>query len=143
MSGSNCVSIFSADDLRGRIIQKVLHRQGMECLIFNRILEAGRTIAQHTPKLVILDTEGCFSEELNHLRNICQTLKHTVAIVLGEPVVMDGFKGPLFQNTLCLPDPLNPELIATRVKELMSQQRKTLTGNDTLEKTLKKFLNLA
>ena len=137
------VSVFSTDDLRGKILQKVLNRHGLECLIFNRILEAGDTIAQQAPKVVIFDTESCFSEELNHLRNICQTLRHTVAIVLGEAVVIDGFKGSLFRKTLCLPDPLNPELIATRVKELVSQKRKTNTGNDTLENTLKKFLNLA
>jgi hypothetical protein len=143
VSDSNCVSIFSADDLRGRIIQKVLNRHGLECPIFNRILEAGGKIAQLAPKVVIFDTESCFSEELNHLRNLCQTLKHTVAIVLGEAVVVDGFKGPLFRRTLCLPDPLNPEFIANRVKELVSQKNNTLTGNETLEKTLKKFLNLA
>ena len=143
MSGSDNVSIFSADDLRGRIIQKVLNRHGLECLIFNRILEAGGTIAQNAPKVVILDTEGCFSEELNHLRNTCQTLKRSAAIVLGEAVVIDGFRGPPFRKALCLPDPLSPDLIATRVKELLSQKKKTFTGNETLEKTLKKFLNLA
>jgi hypothetical protein len=115
----------------------------VECLIFNRILEAGETIARQAPKVVIFDTESCFSEELNHMRNLCQTLADTVAIVLGEAVVIDGFKGPLFQKTLCLPDPLNPELIATRIKELVSQEPKTLTGNEPLETTLKKFLNLA
>ena len=105
--------------------------------------EAGGAIAQHVPKVVIFDTESCFSEELNHLRNICQTLKHTVAIVLGEAVVIERFKGPLTRRTLCLPDPINPELIATKVKELVSRKKKTITGSDTLEKNLKKFLNLA
>ena len=140
---SDKVSVFSADDLRGKIVEKVLNRNGFECLIFNRILEAGGAIAQHAPKVVIFDTESCFSEELNHLKNICQTLKHTVAIVLGEGVVIDRFKGPLIRKTLCLPDPLNPELIATKVKELVAQKKKRLNGSDTLEKTLKKFLNLA
>ena len=140
---SDSVSVFSADDLRGKIIQKVLNRNGLECRIFNRILEAGGTIDQQSPKVVILDTESCFSEELNHLRNLCQTLKNTVAIVLGESVVIDGFQGSLFRKTLCLPDPLNPELIAMRVKEVVSQKRTTSTENDSLENTLKRFLNLA
>jgi DNA-binding response OmpR family regulator len=141
---SDSVSLFSADDLRGKIIQKVLNRNGLECRIFTRILEAGGTIAQQSPKVVILDTESCFSEELNHLRNLCHTLKNTVAIVLGESVVLDGFKCSLFRKTLCLPDPLNPELIAMRVKEVVSQKSKTpAEKNDSLENTLKRFLNLA
>jgi hypothetical protein len=97
------------------------------------------TIARLTPKIVILDTEDCFAAEINHLRSICQTLKHAVAFVLGDAAVVDRFKG---RKTLCLPDPIDPELIAEKAKEIISQQKKRSAGSDTLEKTLKKFLNL-
>ena len=137
------VFVFSADELRGKILNKVLDRNGFECLIFNRILEAGGEIAQHAPEVVIFDTESCFSEEINHLRNICRTLAPTVAMVLGEAAVIDRFKGPRTRKALCLPDPLDPQLIATKVKEIISQQQqKRHVWSDTLEKTLKKFLNI-
>lgn len=138
---SQSVLIFSAGELRGKIIRKVLNRHGFECLIFNRILEAGAAISEHSPKVVIFDTEGCFSEEINHLRNLCRKLKHTFAIVLGEAVLLEGFGGHFSRKVFCMPDPLDPELIREKVGEAISQKKKCV-GCDALEKTLKRFLNL-
>ena len=146
---SSRVLVFSADELRGKIINKVLDRNGFECLIFNRFLEAGGVIARHAPEVVIFDTENCFSEEINHLRNICRSLEHDSAIVLGKSAVIDRFEGPLTREALCIPDPIDPELIAAKVKEKISQPKKkkkegwrTHTGSDSLEKIMKHFLNL-
>ena len=139
---SDKVLVFSADELRGKIIKKVLNRNGFECLLFNQILEAGGAIAQHVPPVVVFDTESCFSEEINRLENICRTLKRAVAIVLGKAVIIERFKGRSFRRTLCLPDPFDPELIAVKVDETISQKKKRCAGSNTLEKTLKSFLNI-
>ena len=138
---SDKVLVFSADELRGKIVKKVLNRNGFECLLFNQMLEAGGAIAQHAPPVVVFDTESCFSEEINRLRKICRTLKRAVAIVLGEAVVIERFKGRPFRKSLCLPDPFDPELIAVKVDEIISQKKRRV-GSDTLEKTLKSFLNI-
>ena len=141
---SSRVLVFSADELRGKIIRKVLDRNGFECLIFNRILETVDDIVQHSPEVAIVDTERCFSEEINHLRNICQTLKREAVIVLGKETVIDRFKGPRMRKVLCLSDPLDPELIALKIKEIVSRKKKKwkLTDSDRLEKTLKHLLHL-
>ncbi len=140
---ASTILVFSTDQLRGNIIKKILNRNGFEFLFFNRILEAGDAIARHTPGIVIFDTDSCFLEETNHLRNLCQTLEHTVTILLGETVVIDRFEGPFTRRDLCLPDPFDPELIITKVKEIISlQEEKRSAENDTLEKDLKHFLNL-
>lgn len=138
---SDSVLLFTADDIRGKIINKVLNRNGLECQIFSQVLDAGGQIAKHAPKVVIVDTENCFSEEINRLRNMCRQLRHTVAIVLGEASVVERFDGPLMPKTLCLADPFDPELIAAKIKEITSQKKRR-TGGDSLENTLKKFLNL-
>ena len=141
---SSRVLVFSADELRGKIIRKVLDRNGFECLVFNRILETGDEVVQHSPEVVIVDTERCFSEEINHLKNICQTLKHETVIVLGKETVIDRFKGPRMRKVLCLSDPLDPELITLKIKEIASMKKKKwkLTDSDRLEKTLKHLLHL-
>ena len=141
---SSRVLVFSADELRGKIIRKVLDRNGFECLIFNRILETGDDIVQHSPEVAIVDTERCFSEEINHLRNICQTLKHAAVIVLGKETVIDRFKGPRMRKVLCLSDPLDPELITSEINNIVSTNKKKwkLTESDGLEKTLKHLLHL-
>ena len=138
------VLVFSADELRGKILRKVLDRNGFECLIFNRILETGDDIVQHSPDVVIIDTEKCFLEEINHLRNICQTLKQVAVIVLGKETVIEQFKGPRLRKVLFLSDPLDPELITSEIKEIVSKKKKkwNLAESDRLEQTLKHLLHL-
>jgi DNA-binding NtrC family response regulator len=138
------VLVFSADELRGKILEKVLVRKGFECLIFNRILEAAEEIAPHSPEVVIVDTERCIPEEINHLRHICQKLKHEMVIVLGKETVIDRFKRPRIRNTLCLCDPIDPELIAAKIEETAAWEKKKwkLTDRDVFEKNLKHLLHL-
>ena len=140
---SSTVLVFSADELRSNIIKTILSRSGFESLFFRRILEAGRAIAQHVPDIVIFDTVGCFAEEINNLRNLCRKQSHPIAIVLGSAAVLERFEGHLIRSDLSLAEPLDPELIITKLRELiMLQVEMSNAENDTLEKDLKHFLNL-
>ncbi|MEE8399041.1 MAG: hypothetical protein V3S89_08545 [Desulfobacterales bacterium] len=124
-------------------MKKILRRIGVESLFFNRILDADSTIAQHAPDMVIFDTNGCFPDEVNHLRNLCQAPEQPAAIVLGDAAVIHSFEGPFIPGDRCLPDPLDPERIVAMVKEMTSDQaRDKVTENDTLEEDLKGLLNL-
>jgi len=137
------VLIFSTDDLRGRITQKILKRSGFEGLLLSKILGARDTIANHAPRVVIFDTYSCFSQEINQIRNLCRTLEHTAVIVLGDASIIDRFEGPGIRKELCLSDPLDPELIASKVKEVFSSKaREQRSETDTLEGNLKRFLKL-
>jgi DNA-binding response OmpR family regulator len=137
------VVIFSTDDLRGGITQKILKRSRFEVLLISTMLGARDAIAKHTPSIVIFDTYGCFSEEINRIRNLCRTLEHTVVIVLGDPSIIDRFEGPGIRKGLCLSDPLDPELIASKVKQVFSSKaREKRSESDTLEGNLKHFLKL-
>lgn len=141
---SSGILVFSADDLRGKILRKVLDRNSFECQVFKRILETGDDIHKHSAAVVIIDTERCFLEEVNHLRNICQSLKDVAVIVLGKETVIDRFKGPRMRKVLCLSDPLDPELIISEIRKIVSgnQRMWKITESDGLEKTLKHLLHL-
>ena len=141
---SSKVLVFSADELRGKILEKVLDRNGFECLVFKRILETGDEIVLHSPAVVIVDTERCFSEEINHLKNICKTLKRETVIVLGKESVINSFKELRIRKALCLYDPIDPELIAVKIEEIISWKKNkwNLTKSDMFEKTLKHLLHL-
>jgi len=119
---SDPVLIFSADELWGGITQKILKRNSFEVLLVSKILGARDTVAKHAPSVVILDTHGCFSEEINQIRNLCRTLEHSAVIVLGDPSTIDRFEELSMRKELCLPDPLDPELIASKVREVFSSK---------------------
>jgi hypothetical protein len=64
-------------------------------------------------------------------------------IVLGDQSIIDRFEGPGIRKELCLSNPLDPELIASKVKEVFSSKaREQRSESDTLEGNLKRFLKL-
>lgn len=95
------------------------------------------------PHLVIFNTDSCFSEEIDHLENLCRTLEHTRAIVLGKAAVIGSFKGPCVGKDRCLSDPFDPDRMLAKVKQLIARQtQEEHTAVDTLENDMKQFLNL-
>jgi DNA-binding response OmpR family regulator len=141
---SHPVLVFSADKIRGGITQRILKRSGFEVLLLSRILGARAAVANHAPRVVIFDTNSCYSDEINHIKNLCRTLDHTNVIVLGDPSVIEGFEGPGLRKELCLSDPMDPELVATRVREVLYRNAKEKTPEkDSLEQDLEQLLKLA
>jgi len=140
---SDLVVIFSTDEIRGGITQEVLKRSGFEALLLPMILGAKDAIAKHAPGVVIFDISSYFSEEVNQIRNLCGTLEHTPVILLGDRSITDRFEGTGIREELFLSDPLDPELIVAKVKEVLSLKVKEKPSeSDTLEEDLKDFLNL-
>lgn len=142
------VIIFSADRLRTGITQKVLKRAGIESLSVNRILAAREAIVDNVPCVVIFDTKGLSLDEINSLRNLCRFFREIAVIVLGDRSIIDTFgvdtfEGEGVQEGCCLADPFDPELIASKVKEILSSKakEKRLHG-DGLKSDLKQFLKL-
>jgi len=62
---SDLVLIFSTDELRGWITQKVLKRSGFEALLLRMILGAKDLIAKHAPGVVIFDVSSCLEKHNN------------------------------------------------------------------------------
>jgi len=140
---SSPVIIFSTDRLRTGITQKVLKRAGIESLSVNRISEAGNAVVDNAPCVVIFDTKGIFPDELNMLKNLCHTLRDTAVLVLGDRSIIDTFVGDGIQKMFYLPDPLDPELIVSKVKDaLCSKTKEQRLQKNGLESDLKQFLKL-
>ena len=140
---SQPVLIFAADELRGKIICKVLKRGNLESLVLKKMLGAGDAILKHAPALVVIDVNSCFPEEIAHLKNLCGVLDHLGIILLGDRAIISGFHGPVIREDLCLLDPLDPVLLVKKVKQVFAEtgQEKGPMGNE-LEKVLKDVLKL-
>ena len=136
------VLIFSIDDVRGGIIKKILKRNGFEALRFNKILGAKDIIASHSPGAVIFDTHSCFSEEINQIKNLRLSLVQSIVIVLGDPSTLGGFEEPNISKELFLSDPLDPELIVSKVKGISLRAAEKRSLGENLEGALKHFLRL-
>jgi DNA-binding response OmpR family regulator len=137
------VIVFSTDQVRGRIIQKVLTRSDVEALMFETIEQMREAISREAPDVAIFDTAGCFKEEINYLDNLCRTLAPTAVILVGDETVLEKFEGSGTGEELRLPNPFDPELIAAKVGMLLSSKVEGKHPEDSsLENDLKGFLGL-
>ena len=140
---SDTVLIISIDKLRAGITKKVVKRSGFEALSLPKIFGAIDAIKKHVPDVVIFDTCGCFSEEINQIRNLCETLERIPVIVLGERAIINKFEGHGIREEFLLSDPLDPELIVVKIKEALSLKLKEKPSEgDALEEDLKNVLKL-
>ncbi|MBW2194693.1 MAG: hypothetical protein JRF37_03720 [Deltaproteobacteria bacterium] len=137
------IVIFSADPLRSGITCEVLKRIGLESLQADSILEVKDAISGARPAVAILDTKGVFPNELDLLKNLCRTLRDTSVFLLGNPSLVNTFRAEGAHERYCLHDPFDPELIASKVKEIFCSTKKEKRLHlDNLEHDLKQFLQL-
>ena len=137
------VIVFSVDKLRRGITKKILEREGFQVILLTKILGMREKIAGQAQGVVIFDVYRCFPDEIRHLKNLCRVMEMKVVILLGDPTITEGFPGPWVSRDLCLPDPLDPDLIIKKIKEAsMPDEEARVPKTDTLEGELLRFLRL-
>ena len=140
---SHPVIIFSADKLRGGLIKDILQRGGINARWDRRILETRDAISEFAPDVVIIDTKSSLSSEIDFLKNLCAMLQDSRVIVLGPPSLIGAFEGPGIREELCLADPLDPDLIVSKVNDILRSRKKNKHVNRSgLENSIKQFLKL-
>lgn len=142
------IIIFSKDAVRGRVILNALRFKGFEALFYDGIINADNVIGKNTPSVVIFDTKGVSQNELDYFKLAYPILSNSSLIVLVNPSEVHNLELQDIRAELCRPDPLDIELIISKVKALLSSGIKEPGGEESgddeqrLEDDLKKFLDL-
>jgi len=144
---SSPVIVLSSDNIRGTILEKILSRSGFDVLWFKSFYEAEEAFKKYAPLVVIFDTKGLQAGEAGLLKKLRNNLPGTVIIALVEASAMPRYEAEGPPRELRLPEPLDPELIVSRVREIVSSSpveraSDSKPGKDTLMISLRKFLKL-
>ncbi|KJU83010.1 1A family penicillin-binding protein [Candidatus Magnetobacterium bavaricum] len=113
------VLIFSTDDIRGRIVLRTLQHNGIDALLFGsnfEILEGLGAIKGHS--VVIFDTKQYYSREFDILDSIRVSHPRCSVIILSEAALLPMLKQKGFRLDHCLTDPIDPEQICLKVREI-------------------------
>ena len=81
---SSSVVIYSTDDIRGKIVSKILSINGIKAHLFSTHFEVSEAIVRHSPDLVILDLKRSISSELNFLQTLSHKLREATIIALAS-----------------------------------------------------------
>ena len=139
------VVVLSQDNIRGSILKKILSRSGFDVLWFKNLYEAEEAFNKYAPLVVIFDAKGLQAREAGLLEKLRNELQGIVIIALVETSAMST--PDCSPRELWLPEPLDPELIVSKVQQIVSslpagRARETQPGKDTLANSLKQFLRL-
>ena len=144
---SSPVIVVSPDKIRGDILKKILSRGGVDVLWCKSFHEAREAFEKHEPPVVIFDAKGLQAREAGVLEKLRNDLPGAVIFALSDagrtPVSQAGF----FPRTLWFPEPLDPELIVSKVCEIISSPPAEIASDlepdtDVLTTFLKDFLKL-
>ncbi len=114
------VIVYSPDDIRGRIVLKILKVSGIKTLLFSSHFEVEEAIARYSPAVIILDIKKSVSSELNFLQTLSYNLSEATIIALSGTSDVHVLENLGLTNLLCVPDPLDPELILSMVKDILA-----------------------
>ncbi|MBV6342696.1 transglycosylase domain-containing protein [Candidatus Magnetobacterium casense] len=113
------VLIFSTDSIRGKIVLKTLKHNGIEATLFGsnfELLEGLGAIKGHS--VVIFDTKHYHSREFEMLDSLRVSHPRCSVLILSEGALLPMFIQKGFSADLCLSDPLDPEQICLKVREI-------------------------
>jgi penicillin-binding protein 1A len=139
---SSSVVVYSPDDIRGRIVSKILRVNGIKSLLFSSHFEVKEAIVRNSPPIVILDLKKNVPSELNFLETLSYKLSEATIIALADTSSVHVLENLGLTNLLCVSDPLDPELILSMVKDTLAGEFRVRTCLRILRKVLSKFSKL-
>jgi len=152
---SSPVIVLTSDSIRGSILKKILTQSGFKVLWFKNYYDARVALDEHVPRAVVFDAKGLHSREAGSLAKLRDKLPDAGIIVLAEAGAIPTFEAEGCPSDLCLPEPIDPELVVSKVKEIVSSppvertsdgnagnESGKETGKETVIDFLKQFLRL-
>jgi len=141
------VIVLSADHIRGTILKKILSCGSFDVIWFKTFLEAEEVLGKYDPSVVIFDSKGLQAREAGLVEKLRSNLPGTFIIALVESGAMPLCEAEASPRVLWLPEPFDPELIVSKVKEIVSappvnRASDTKPDKDALVTSLKEFLRL-
>ncbi|MCP4667000.1 MAG: hypothetical protein GY849_11610, partial [Deltaproteobacteria bacterium] len=119
---SPTIIVYSPDQVRGRIIFKILQLHGIETLLFSNRLKAGEAIRKHRPFIAVVDAKRTLSSEFSFLKELSHKSKKTSLLILSEPSDVSELKNLRLKNARYIPDPFNPEHILSLIQQVLGSR---------------------
>jgi len=139
---SPTIIVYSPDQIRGRIVFKILRLNGIKTLLFSNRLEAEEAVNEHPPSILIIDAKTTLSSELSFLKALSLKLQNTSLLVLSDTPDVPALKNLGLENPEYVSDPFDPEHIVSVVKYLLASRGEKFTFWKFLQE-LRKVLNYA
>lgn len=140
---SSSVIVYSPDDIRGRIVSKILSVNGIKTLLFSSHFEVKEAIVKSSPAAVVLDLKKNVSSELNFLETLSYKLSEATIIALSDTSNVHVLENLGLSNLHCVSEPLDPEFILSIVKDKLGGEFSIRTYIPALQKALSNFSKLA
>ncbi|MBF0467392.1 MAG: hypothetical protein HQK61_00665 [Desulfamplus sp.] len=117
------VIIYSSDRIRGGILKEILRRVKIDALLLDNIMDVKSAISSHKPPVVIFDTVNSLKNEVAFLKKISSSVDECIVMLLGDVSIINSWRDHHqggIRNRIFLPDPLDPEIIISKSRQILS-----------------------
>jgi len=128
------IVIYSADRIRGGILNKILKMSGIAPILFNKIVDIKKEIAKDQTGIVILDISNSLKAEIDFLKELVRNVSNIDILIIGRTSDINQF---------------NPDEIILNIQNILKIKDMTPlkveqsdTNEDIVEVDLKGFLKL-
>ncbi|MEO5357628.1 MAG: PBP1A family penicillin-binding protein [Nitrospirae bacterium YQR-1] len=112
------VVVFSIDKTRGNLLLKILQSGALKAQHIKTVFDLERAVSKHAPSIIIFDSKYHFSKNYTIVGTLRSKLPKATIIVLCEPYTEHIFTEMGIRPDMCMTDPLDPEMILAKTKEV-------------------------
>jgi len=121
---SPSVIVYSPSEIRGKILVNTLKLSGIDAAQFTNHFETEDAARNYSPPTLILDVAKNLQSEIKFLRRIVEKFSWMSIITLVKVSDTAMIKGMALDIELCASDPLDPENVLIRVREILIMLRR-------------------
>jgi penicillin-binding protein 1A len=115
------VAIYTTTQIRGQIISRTLSVCGIQTEMVDEPDAAVSMIEQGEARLVVIDVNNCFTDNVPAIEAIAGRFPEFVLILHGNAVDLSHLSDVGLGENQCLGGPLDPEAVFVKVQELLNE----------------------
>ncbi|MBW1983183.1 MAG: PBP1A family penicillin-binding protein [Deltaproteobacteria bacterium] len=116
---SPSVIVYSPNEIRGKILISTLKLSGIEADQFANHFETEEASRHYSPSILILDVANNLQNEIIFLKKILNNFTEISVVALAKTTDIASLKGMALDIELCVADPLDPESVLFKVREIL------------------------
>lgn len=116
---SPSVIVYSPNEIRGKIIVNTLKLSGIEAVQFTNHFETEEAVGIYSPPILILDIAKTLQNELKFLKKVTEQFSRISVIALVKISDVASLTSLALNTELCISDPLDPESVLLKVREIL------------------------
>ncbi|MCG6551108.1 MAG: PBP1A family penicillin-binding protein [Candidatus Magnetominusculus sp. LBB02] len=112
------ILVFSTDKTRGKLFSRIIESNGFNAKLYNNSADLDYAVRTRRPHIIVFDARHCQPREFQLVESFPGRFPDAEIILITSAAELPSFISAGFKGENCFSDPINPEEISLKVKEI-------------------------